>query len=90
MPEHMIFINLAISFLLRQLLKSVKRAELAGRFQLLAPSLGLNEMQVLSDLPKVMKKIIEEQPNTETTEPSEALKLKGLLSHPRNLKITSL
>lgn len=86
----MMLIHLAISFLLRQLLKSVKKAELTGRFQHLAPGLGLNETQVLSDLPKVMKKIIEEQPNTETTEPSEALKLKGLLSLPRNLKITPL
>lgn len=85
----MTLINLAVSFLLRQLLKSVMEADLADRFQLLAPSLGLNEMQVLSDLPKVMKKIIEKQHNTETTEPSEALKQKGLLSHPRNLKITS-
>lgn len=53
----MILINLAIFLLLRQLLKSVKKAELAGRFRHLAPSLGLNEMQVLSDLPKVMKKL---------------------------------
>lgn len=48
----------------------MKMAKSAGRFQLLASSLGLNEMQVLSDLPKVMKQIIEKQPNTETAEPS--------------------
>lgn len=90
MPEQVILINLSISFLLRLLSKSMKRTKLAGRFQLWASNSVLNEMQVLSDLPKVMKKIIEKQPNTETIEPSQALKLKGFLSHSGNLKITSL
>jgi len=73
MPKQVILINLSISFLLRLLFVSMKRAKLAGRFQLLASDLGLNEVQVLSDLPKVMKENVEKQPNTETAEPPQAL-----------------
>ena len=77
MPKQVILINLSISFLLRLLFVSMKRAKLAGRFQLLASDLGLNEVQVLSDLPKVMKENVEKQPNTETAEPPQALNWKA-------------
>lgn len=69
MPEQVILINPSISFLLQLLFRSMQRTKWAGRFQLLASSLGLKEMQVLSDFPKVMKKITEKQPNREAVEP---------------------
>lgn len=57
MPERGILINLSASSLLRLLFKSMEGVKLTGRFQLLAPSLGLNEVQVVRDLPRVMEKI---------------------------------
>lgn len=75
MPEQVILINLSISFLLQFIFRSMKRTKWAGRFQLSASNLGLKEMQVLSDLPKVMKKITEKQPNIEPIEPKNQVKV---------------
>lgn len=62
MPEQVILINLPIPFLLSILSRSMKRTKFTGRFQLLASNLGLNGIQVLSDAPKFMKKMINNQP----------------------------
>lgn len=46
MPDQVMLINPSLSFLLRLLFKAMKGAETAGRLQLLASNLSLNETEV--------------------------------------------
>lgn len=78
MPEEVMLINFSFSSLLRLLFKPMRGARSVHRFQLLAPSLGLNKAELLSGLPRVMKNW-QRNKQTKTVEPRQALAQKGLI-----------